>query len=104
VILLLHTSRVRSCISYSVSDIVTKFVAVKVKLKISDMRDTGQQILKWTVVGGSAVIAANAIMQLTKTTSIRGAVMPVITLLVGVSAFSYALTADKISFLPTVNE
>lgn len=68
------------------------------------MQNTGQQILKWTVVGGSAVIAANAIMQLTKTTTIKGAVMPVITLLVGVSAFSFALTAEKISILPTTGE
>lgn len=66
------------------------------------MKETGQQILKWTVVGGSAVIAVNSAIQLTKVKSIREGVMPVITLLVGVSAFSYAMTAKRISFAPKV--
>jgi len=60
----------------------------------------GQDILKWTVVGGSAVIAVNSIMQLTKSTDLKSAIMPAITLLVGVSAFSYAMTADKVGFIP----
>lgn len=66
------------------------------------MKETSQQILKWTVVGGSAVIAVNSVFQLTKVSSIREGVLPVITLLVGVSAFSYALTAPKITLVPQV--
>ena len=60
----------------------------------------GQDILKWTVVGGSAVIAVNSVMQLFKSTSVKSAIMPAVTLLVGVSAFSYAMTAKKISLVP----
>jgi len=66
------------------------------------MKETGQQILKWTVVGGSAVIAVNSVFQLTKVSSIREGIMPAITLLVGVSAFSFAMTAPKISLVPQV--
>jgi hypothetical protein len=64
----------------------------------------GQDVLKWTVVGGSAVIAVNSIMQLTKSTSLKSAIMPAITLLVGVSAFSYAMTAEKVGFVPKLDE
>ena len=64
----------------------------------------GQDVLKFTVLGGSAVIAVNSIMQLTKSTDLKSAIMPAITLLVGVSAFSYAMTADKVGFVPELNK
>ena len=64
------------------------------------MKETIQPILKWTTVGGSAIIAVGAFMQLTKSKSISQAIMPAITLLVGVSAFSYAMTAEKVGFIP----
>jgi hypothetical protein len=63
------------------------------------MKETGQQILKWTVVGGSAVIAVNSIIQLTKVKSIKEGIMPAVVLLVGISAFSYAMT-EKVGFVP----
>jgi len=63
-----------------------------------------QDVLKFTVLGGSAVIAVNSIMQLTKSTDLKSAIMPAITLLVGVSAFSYAMTADKVGFVPELNK
>ena len=64
----------------------------------------GQDVLKFTVLGGSAVIAVNSIMQLTKSNDLKSAIMPAITLLVGVSAFSYAMTAEKISLVPTLDK
>lgn len=68
------------------------------------MKETGQQILKWTVVGGSAVIAVNSLVQISKSGLSKASIMPAITLLVGVSAFSYAMTAEKITLLPEVNK
>lgn len=64
------------------------------------MKDSTQQILKWTVVGGSALLAVNEIVKLTKTKSLKEGIVPVIYLLVGISAFSYAMTAEKVSFIP----
>ena len=68
-----------------------------------DVKKTGQEVLKWTVVGGSAVIAVGAVMQLTKSTNLKSAIMPLVTLLVGVSAFSYAMTAEKVGFVPEID-
>jgi hypothetical protein len=64
------------------------------------MKETANQILKWSVVGGSAIIAVNSLVEISKAGLSKKAIMPVITLLVGVSAFSYAMTAPKISLLP----
>ena len=59
-----------------------------------------QQGLKLIVMGGSAVIAVGAVTQLVgKPFSIKTSWMPVVTLLVGVSAFSYAMTSE-VSFIP----
>ena len=59
-----------------------------------------QQVLKMTTIGGSSILAVGAIMQLTKVKSISEAIMPVLGLLVSVSAFSYAMSAEEVSFIP----
>lgn len=67
------------------------------------MKTTSQDILKWTVIGGSTIIAVHAltsVIKAAKSADVKSGLMPAITLLVSVSAFSYAMTADKISFKP----
>ncbi len=50
----------------------------------------------YAVMIGAAVIGANAIVQLTKTGFSKASVWPVVTLLVGVAAFTAAQTANKV--------
>jgi len=67
------------------------------------MKTTSQDILKWTVIGGSTILAVGSLMSVisaAKAADVKAGVMPAIALLVSVSAFSYAMTADKISFKP----
>ena len=68
-------------------------------MKNINIKKTTQDILKWTTIGGSAVISVGAIMALTKVKDVKSAIMPLVTLLVGVSAFSYAMT-EKVGFIP----
>lgn len=59
-----------------------------------------QQGLKVATIAGSAVIAIGAVTQLVgKPITIKGSWLPILTVLVGVSAFSYAMTSD-VSFIP----
>ncbi len=71
------------------------------------MNPTLQTTLKYTVVGGSVIMVAGAISQLynkvtTKTITLGGAVMPIVSILVGVSAFSYAIADNEITVVPKV--
>lgn len=68
-------------------------------MKDINLKKTTQDVLKWTTIGGSAVISVGAIMALTKVKDVKSAIMPLVTLLVGVSAFSYAMT-EKVGFIP----
>ena len=65
------------------------------------METTMQTILKYTVIGGSVIMVAGAIGQLaTQPLSLKTAVMPAISILVGVSAFSYAVGGGEIRVIP----
>lgn len=63
--------------------------------------NTTQTILKYTVIGGSVIMVAGAIGQLaTQPLTLKGSVMPAISILVGVSAFSYATSGEEIRVIP----
>jgi hypothetical protein len=47
--------------------------------------------IRIATIAGSSVLVINAVMGLTKVTSIRGAIMPIVTVLVGAAAFNYAM-------------
>ena len=67
------------------------------------MKETSQTVLKYTVIGGSVIMVAGAIGQLaTQPLAFKSAVMPVISILVGVSAFSYAIGGAEIRVIPKV--
>jgi hypothetical protein len=50
-----------------------------------------QKAMKVVTIGGSAILVLNAAMQLTKATGFKSAAMPLVTILVGVAAFNYAM-------------
>ena len=52
---------------------------------------TVNKAIKIATIAGSSVLVINAVMGLTNVTSIRSAVMPIVTILVGAAAFNYAL-------------
>ena len=47
--------------------------------------------IRIATIAGSSVLVINAVMGLTKVTSIRDAIMPIVTVLVGAAAFNYAM-------------
>jgi hypothetical protein len=47
--------------------------------------------IRIATIAGSSVLVINAVMSLTKVTSVRGAIMPIVTVLVGAAAFNYAM-------------
>jgi hypothetical protein len=57
------------------------------------MKETISQAAKWATVAGSVVIAVGAVNTLaTKPFTAKDGAMPIVTLLVAVSAFSWAMT------------
>ena len=50
-----------------------------------------QKAMKVATIGGSAILVLNAAMSLTKATGIKSAALPLVTILVGVAAFNYAM-------------
>ena len=50
-----------------------------------------QKAMKVVTIAGSAVLVLNAAMALTKATGIKSAAMPLVTILVGIAAFNYAM-------------
>ncbi len=73
------------------------------------MNPTLQATLKYTVVGGSVIMVAGAVGQLysnltnqTQKVTLGSVIMPAISILVGVSAFSYAIADNEISVIPKV--
>lgn len=65
------------------------------------MNTTTQTVLKYTVIGGSVIMVAGAITSLfTQPFDLKKSVMPAISVLVGVSAFSYAVSGEEIRVIP----
>ena len=55
---------------------------------------TVQKAVKIATVAGASVLVINAAMGLTKISSPKEAIMPIVTILVGVAAFNYALKSN----------
>jgi uncharacterized spore protein YtfJ len=55
---------------------------------------TIQKAMKVTTIAGASVLVVNAVMGLTKASSLKETIMPVITILVGVAAFNYAFQSN----------
>ena len=67
------------------------------------MKEQTQTVLKYVVIGGSVIMVAGAIGQLTtQPLTLKSVVMPAISILVGVSAFSYAVGGAEIRVIPKV--
>ena len=49
-----------------------------------------QTAMKVATIAGSAILVVNSGMKLTGVSSVKGAVMPLVSILVGVAAFKYA--------------
>lgn len=54
-------------------------------------RVTLRQIQKFATLGGASLLVFNSVFELTKVKTIRGGAMPIIAILVGLSAFNYAV-------------
>jgi hypothetical protein len=50
-----------------------------------------QSVVKVVTIAGSAVLVLNSAMSLTRVKDVKSAVMPVVSILVGVAAFNYAM-------------
>jgi hypothetical protein len=50
-----------------------------------------QAAVKVVTIAGAAVLVLNSAMALTKVKSAKGAAMPVVSILVGIAAFNYAM-------------
>ena len=57
-------------------------------------KETVKKTVKVVTIAGAAVLAVNSVMQLTKVSSPKTAVMPIVSLLVAVAAFNYAMSAE----------
>jgi hypothetical protein len=57
---------------------------------------TVQKAVKIATVAGSSVLVINAAMSLMKVSSPKGAIMPLVTILVGVAAFNYAMRSNPV--------
>ena len=58
-----------------------------------------KQIVKVVTIAGSAVLVLNSGMTLIKAAStmdVKGAVMPLVSILVGLAAFNYAMTSTPV--------
>lgn len=74
-------------------------------MNLSITKENTQAVLKPVVMVGAGVIAVGAIVELYKKVSEKKAtatnwIMPAITILVGVSAFSYAKSGEEIRIMP----
>ncbi len=54
------------------------------------MNETTHTVLKYATVGGASILVLHSAMQLTAVKSPKEAIMPIINMLVGIAAFSYA--------------
>lgn len=55
---------------------------------------TVKKAIKIATIAGSSVLVINAAMSLMKVSSPKEAIMPLVTILVGVAAFNYAMRAS----------
>lgn len=55
-----------------------------------------QSAVKIATVAGSAILVVNSAMKLTKVRDVKGALMPVVSILVGMAAFKYATAKGPI--------
>jgi hypothetical protein len=54
------------------------------------------QLVKVVTIAGSAILVVNSGMKLTRVSDVKGALMPVVSILVGISAFKYAMSSKPI--------
>ncbi len=54
---------------------------------------TIQKAVKVATIAGSSVLVVNSVMKLVGVKSVREALMPAVSILVGIAAFNYALQA-----------
>jgi hypothetical protein len=54
------------------------------------------QAIKIVTIAGSAILVVNSGMKLTGVSTPKGAVMPLVSILVGLSAFKYAMSSTPI--------
>ena len=54
------------------------------------MNDTTHKVIKYATIGGASILIINSAIQLASVKSVKEAVMPIINILVGVSAFACA--------------
>jgi hypothetical protein len=54
---------------------------------------TVQKTIKVATIAGASIIVVRSAMQLMGVKSVKEAIMPVVTILVGVAAFNYAMTS-----------
>jgi len=50
-----------------------------------------KKAMKFATIGGASVLVVSSAISLTKVTSLKGAIMPLVSILVGVAAFNYAM-------------
>lgn len=60
------------------------------------MNPTISKAIRIATISGSAILVVNATKQLIGVKSVKEAIMPTISILVGVSAFQYALKSNPI--------
>ncbi len=53
-----------------------------------------KKAMKFATIGGASVLIVGSAMSLTKVTSLKGAIMPLVSILVGVAAFNYAMSSS----------
>ena len=54
------------------------------------------QLVKVVTIAGSAILVVNSGMKLTRVSDVKSALMPVVSILVGISAFKYAMSSKPI--------
>jgi hypothetical protein len=55
-----------------------------------------KKAMKFATIGGASVLVVSSALSLTKVTSLKGAIMPLVSILVGVAAFNYAMNTPKV--------
>lgn len=61
------------------------------------MKVNTSQVMKVVTVAGSAILVVNSAMAAFKAGSIKGAIMPVVSIIVGVAAFNYAMASTTVT-------
>lgn len=54
------------------------------------------QLVKVVTIAGSAILVVNSGMKLTRVSDVKSGLMPVVSILVGISAFKYAMSSKPI--------